>query len=70
MKKKYVTIIGTRKKYGVCGKVCFDKKTAQTKKKYMEKNESKRLKSGKLRIYACDECDCWHLTSKVEEDYD
>lgn len=41
-----------------CGKVCFDKKTAQTKKNYLEKHNGKRL-----RIYQCPLCDyAWHLT--------
>lgn len=41
-----------------CGKSCFDKRSAQTKKNYLEKHHGKRL-----RIYQCDVCiGAWHLT--------
>ncbi len=50
-----------RKTIGKCGKVCFDKKSAQTKKNWLEE----KGKEKHLRIYACDQCDgFWHLTKK------
>lgn len=48
-----------RKKICVCGKVCFDKKSAQTKKNWL----TKRGKEKFLRIYQCSQADYWHLTS-------
>ena len=42
------------------GKPCYDKKSAMSAK-------NKRFKEDhiKLRIYHCDECNHWHLTSKL-----
>jgi len=42
------------------GKKCYDKKSALTAK-------NKRFKDShiKLRIYQCDICNQWHLTSKL-----
>ena len=45
--------------YSPCGKSCFDKKTAQTKKNFLEKHRGKRL-----RIYLCPKCEAWHLTNE------
>lgn len=47
-----------RRSKGVCGKVIFDKKTAQTKKNFLERRGNER----ELRIYYCEECNGWHLT--------
>lgn len=44
-----------------CGKVGFDKKTAQTKRNQLVKKGNER----DLRIYQCPESDTWHLTKKV-----
>ncbi len=48
-----------RKPIGYCGKVCFDKRTAQTKKNYLERMGRARH----LRIYSCQQCDAWHLSN-------
>ena len=40
-----------------CGKVMFDKKTAQTKRNQLEHQGRERM-----RIYQCPESDMWHLT--------
>lgn len=54
---KYYTTGGTeRKERGPCGKVCFDKKGAQTKKNSMKE------KGIIFRIYNCPKCNAWHLT--------
>ena len=50
-----------RKRRGICGKVCFDKKTAQTKKNFLEK-----LARERLRVYSCPSCNCFHLTKKLD----
>lgn len=42
----------------VCGKICFSKKTAQTKKNFLEKMGKEK----NLRIYQCTMSDFWHLT--------
>lgn len=60
MKKRFVVADYDRRKIGKCGKVCFDKRTAETKRNYL-------LKLGReeyLRIYNCPICNCWHLTKK------
>jgi len=46
---------------GGCGKICFDKKTAQTKKNWLEKKGRQKF----LRIYQCDMCNAWHLTKRL-----
>lgn len=46
-----------------CGKVGFDKKTAQTKRNQLVKKGNAKA----LRIYPCPESDTWHLTKKVWE---
>lgn len=45
----------------ICGKVCFDKRTAQTKKNSLEEMGNR----GKFRIYQCPSSGdrWWHLTS-------
>lgn len=52
---------------GDCGKVRFDKKTAQSKKNYLEKLGKEKY----LRIYPCPICigQPWHLT-KSRAKYD
>lgn len=50
-----------RRPRGRCGKIKFDKRTAQTKRNALEREGRERL-----RIYSCDECDAWHLTSKIK----
>lgn len=48
-----------RKTKCVCGKICFDKKTAVSKKHWLEK----RGREKELRVYQCNEDDSnWHLT--------
>lgn len=34
-----------RKRRGICGKVCFDKKTAQTKKEFFRETGKREIKS-------------------------
>lgn len=48
-----------RKPICKCGKVGFDKKSAQTKANWLVK----RGKEKRLRIYQCNLSDYWHLTS-------
>lgn len=46
------------------GKVCFHKKEALSKVKFLEyKGREKRL-----RIYQCPHCDWWHLTKSFSTD--
>lgn len=47
-----------RSKLGECGKVCFDKKSAQTKMNWLLKQGKARY----LRIYQCPICNSFHLT--------
>lgn len=47
-----------RRPIGKCGKVCFDKKAAQTKVNWLLKMGREKY----LRIYNCSDCDAWHLT--------
>jgi len=59
---KYQTEVdGHRKERGVCGKVVFDKKTAQTKKNWLMTHGV----ADDLRIYPCKRCAGWHLTSSI-----
>lgn len=47
------------------GKMCFDKKTAQTKRNQLLKGKGKHRRSKDvedLRIYHCEECNFFHLT--------
>lgn len=53
-----------RKKRCICGKTCFDKKTAQTKKNQLEKIGIEKY----LRIYECELCNWWHLTKTRRHD--
>lgn len=46
-----------------CGKVCFDKKSAQTKRNSLIRRGNAR----DLRIYQCDRSNYWHLTSKFND---
>ena len=51
-----------RKDKGPCGKICFDKKGAQTKKNWLERRGNEKL----LRIYPCSDCNgAWHLTKRL-----
>lgn len=43
-----------------CGKICFDKRTALTKKNWLEEHGKERG----LGIYPCPFSNTWHLTSK------
>lgn len=45
-----------------CGKVSFDKKTAQTKRNFLLNRGNDKV----LRIYQCPDSDWWHLTSKAK----
>ena len=47
------------------GKPAYSKKGAQTARNGRMKHDHK-----KLRIYACDECDGWHLTSVRKDVYE
>ncbi len=42
------------------GKVVFDKRTAQSKKNFLEKLGRERS----LRIYHCPACNGWHITKQ------
>lgn len=55
----YKTGTSERKQRGVCGKVCFDKKGAQTKRNSMQE------KGIMFRIYNCEDCSAWHLTKSI-----
>lgn len=46
---------------GRCGKVCFDKRTAETKRNTLEREGRE-----KMRIYNCEDCSAWHL-SKINK---
>lgn len=50
-----------------CGKVCFSKKAAQSKRNFLHKIGNERF----LRIYQCHMSDWWHLTKtrRNERDY-
>lgn len=54
-----------RKPIGKCGKVCFDKKGAQTKRNALIRKGNEK----NLRIYPCPICNAWHLTKVVNEKY-
>jgi hypothetical protein len=60
---KYSDFLPTeRKQRCKCGKVAFDKKTAQTKKNFLL-----RLGNEKdLRIYQCPVSNNWHITKKMK----
>ena len=51
------------------GKICYDKREAETVRNVRLKpqrgrGKRKRSKTPKfLRIYECEHCGCWHLTS-------
>lgn len=47
------------------GKVCFNKKDAQTKRNTLKKRGRER----NMRVYQCPHCDYWHLTSVKYEQY-
>lgn len=48
---------GLRRRCG--GKVCYTKVEAATQR------NAKKREGRRLRIYACNECSCWHLTHLV-----
>lgn len=55
---------GPRRSNCACGKIMFDKKTAQTKANYL----MKVIKSEKyLRVYQCELSGYWHLTKRKDE---
>ena len=41
------------------GKNCYDKKGAQTQRHFLKRGVKD------LRIYHCEICNCWHLSSKL-----
>ncbi len=45
-----------------CGKVCFDKKTALTKKNDLVRKGREKY----LRVYQCPDSDTWHLTKTYD----
>lgn len=49
-----------RKESCKCGKVCFDKRGAQTRRNELIKHGREKY----LRIYQCDLSNAWHLTKK------
>lgn len=59
-KDNFINLNERRRPIGECGKVQFDKKTAQTKKNYLLKIGTERY----LRIYNCPICNAWHLTKR------
>jgi hypothetical protein len=59
-----------RKKICSCGKVCFDKRGAQTKRNQMNQHRHRHSHEVKLRIYQCTESDWWHLTKTSGRWYD
>lgn len=54
---------GHSRERGVCGKVKFDKKSAQTKRNWLMKKGREDL----LRIYHCEFCNAWHLTHQEKD---
>jgi hypothetical protein len=47
------------------GKVCFSKREAETARNARTKGRGQRRnRPAFLRIYQCEKCDFWHLTSK------
>ena len=54
----------------MCPKTPYSKKDAQTVANYRTKGRKDRRhgRPGYLRVYACDICGHWHLTSKHEHD--
>lgn len=49
----------------VCGKVCYDKKSAMTAVNYAKhKNEHHKIP---IRAYYCEDCNYWHLTSQEKK---
>ena len=65
MRYMYLAIPSERNKICKCGKVCFDKKSAQSKRNSLIRMGKERY----LRIYQCDISDCWHLTKKEKTEY-
>lgn len=58
MTNEYIEIGLGRSPRCRCGKVCFDKKGAQTKKNFLERIGNERS----LRIYKCNKSNWWHMT--------
>lgn len=52
----------------VCGKNMYSLKQAQTKVNSLLFAKWNRS-AGKMRIYKCKECGCWHLTSRESFDH-
>jgi hypothetical protein len=48
----------------MCSKQCYDKKTAKTI--LNERKDKGRKWSREKRIYFCEKCNSWHLTSEDE----
>ena len=53
-----------RKPLCICGKIGFDKKTAQSKRNWLLKKGTIK----ELRIYQCNQSDYWHLTKAMWHD--
>ena len=51
-----------------CGKNCYDKKGATSAANQIFKRGPRRRNKPKaLRIYHCEKCNAWHITSKPLE---
>lgn len=65
MREHYFQNDYERRKRCKCGKISFDKKTAQTKMNDLIRRGKERF----LRIYQCPKSDSWHLTSQKYETF-
>lgn len=48
----------------MCSKRCFSKKEASNALKDIQRHYQHRQHRKEKRIYYCDVCNCWHLSSK------
>lgn len=48
-----------------CTKKCFSKKTAQSVVNYRQYKKMRH--ANEKRSYYCEECNCWHVTSKEDK---
>lgn len=53
----------------MCGKKCFKKREADGALRQNENNHHRGYRR-EVRRYFCEECQCWHLTSKPEKEED
>lgn len=65
MKWKEIALPLVRNKRCKCGKISFDKKTAQTKRNDLLNRGNERF----LRIYKCNRSNYWHLTKEEFKDF-